>query len=98
MILDDIDPPARVILERYGFDHEVFERLRQRVAVGDLTTETNIVQGSVEPLQDEDRTSLPASGAPGHAEVRSAASRLWRAAWSPRSCSPAGWRPISVVS
>lgn len=47
------------ILERYGFDAELFEELRARVASGDLSPQSNLVRGELEPLADEELARLP---------------------------------------
>lgn len=47
------------ILERYGFDEQLFEELRAKVASGELSKESNLVQGRLEPLADEELTQLP---------------------------------------
>ena len=47
------------ILERYGFDEELFEELRARVANRELSRESNVVRGELEPLADEELTQLP---------------------------------------
>ena len=47
------------ILQRYGFDEERFEELRQRVASGELSRESNIVRGGVEPLREDELVRLP---------------------------------------
>ena len=36
MILDDVDPETRRVLERFEFDAETFEALRARVSAGEL--------------------------------------------------------------
>jgi UTP--glucose-1-phosphate uridylyltransferase len=48
------------ILERYGFDEERFEELRRKVASGELSPESNIVRGTLEPLGDDDLVHLSA--------------------------------------
>jgi len=47
------------ILEQYGFDQVRFEELRQRVARGELSAESNVVRGTVEPLREDELTALP---------------------------------------
>jgi UTP--glucose-1-phosphate uridylyltransferase len=47
------------ILERYGFDEQLFEELRSRVASGELSEEANLVRGELEPLQESDLARLP---------------------------------------
>jgi UTP--glucose-1-phosphate uridylyltransferase len=48
------------ILERYGFDEQRFEELRRKVVSGELSPESNIVRGSIEPLAHDDLVRLPA--------------------------------------
>ena len=62
MKLDEIDAGTRALLDRYGFDAELFESLRARVAAGDLTPDANVVTGRVEPPRDEDVVRLPEPG------------------------------------
>src|SRR5581483_7636298 len=59
-------PPAAVpllsvddILARYGFDEELFEELRARVASGELSQEANYVRGKLEPLAEDELAELP---------------------------------------
>ena len=49
VILDEVDPASRAILEAHGFDAETFERLRRELADGTLRDRGNVVQGIVEP-------------------------------------------------
>ena len=49
VILDEVDPGSRAILEAHGFDAEAFERLRRELADGTLRGRGNVVQGVVEP-------------------------------------------------
>ena len=72
MILDEVDGETRALLERYGFDRAVFESLRARVAAGELSPASNIVQGVVEPPDDAELTALPARGAEQWATARDA--------------------------
>ena len=62
MILDEVDADTRGLLDRYGFDPVGFEALRARVASGELSQASNVVQGSVEPPHERDLTPLPARG------------------------------------
>jgi UTP--glucose-1-phosphate uridylyltransferase len=59
MILDEVDPRTRALLERYRFDAAGFESLRARVAAGELSPDSNVVRGTVEPPRDDDLTPLP---------------------------------------
>ncbi|HZD86479.1 MAG TPA: UTP--glucose-1-phosphate uridylyltransferase [Gaiellaceae bacterium] len=47
------------ILDRYGFDERRFEELRRRVASGELSRESNLVRGRIEPLGEEEIVQLP---------------------------------------
>lgn len=58
----DLDVETRATLDRYGFDEAAFERLRARVARGDLSPESNVVTGPVEPPAPGDVTVLPSPG------------------------------------
>ena len=70
MILDEVDPETRDLLERYGFDAERFEALRTRVADGSLSAAGNALTGVVEPVTSDDLTLLSAPGEPGYARMR----------------------------
>ncbi len=72
MIVEELDPETQEILERFGFEPELFEELRTRVAAGELSPESNVVQGVIEPPAPEDLTRLPAPGEPGYDEARAA--------------------------
>ena len=62
MILDEVDPEGRSILERHGFDAEEFERLRAGLLDGTRTVRGNAIGGLVEPPSASDLTELPAPG------------------------------------
>jgi UTP--glucose-1-phosphate uridylyltransferase len=68
----DVDRETSALLERFGFDEPLFESLRARVAAGELSPESNVVQGSVEPPRESDLTPLPEPGESGYAEARAA--------------------------
>jgi UTP--glucose-1-phosphate uridylyltransferase len=57
------------ILERYGFDEQLFEGLRARVASGELSEGANLVRGELEPLHDDDVARLPEEAEPAFAGV-----------------------------
>ncbi len=67
-----VDAETRETLERFGFDEELFEALRGRVAAGELSPESNVVRGELEPPTADDITPLPAPGAAGYDEARAA--------------------------
>jgi len=57
-----VDAETRSVLDRYGFDEQLFESLGGRIAAGELSPESNIVRGEIEPPTAEDVTPLPAPG------------------------------------
>jgi len=57
----DVDTATRAMLDRYGFDESLFESLRAKVASGELSPESNIVRGELEPPTAEDVEGLPES-------------------------------------
>jgi UTP--glucose-1-phosphate uridylyltransferase len=69
-VLDDLDRATRALLDRYGFDAAGFEELRARVASGELSPASNVVQGIVEPPGEGDVIRLAEPGTPAHGEVR----------------------------
>ena len=68
----DVDPGTSALLERFGFDEPLFESLRARVAAGELSLESNVVRGTVEPPPEDDLMQLPAPGDPGYEDARTA--------------------------
>ncbi|HSF60973.1 MAG TPA: UTP--glucose-1-phosphate uridylyltransferase [Gaiellaceae bacterium] len=68
----EVNRDTAVVLERFGFDEVLFERLRARVAAGQLSTATNLVRGSIEAPHPDEVTPLPAPGDAGYDEVRGA--------------------------
>jgi UTP--glucose-1-phosphate uridylyltransferase len=60
-----IDGATRETLARFGFDEPLFERLRERVAGGELSPGSNVVEGSVDPPDPDDLTPLPEPTEPG---------------------------------
>ena len=58
----DVDRETAAVLERFGFDEPLFESLRARVAAGELSPASNVVQGTIEPPRDDDITRLPDPG------------------------------------
>lgn len=67
-----VDREARAVLDRFGFDEPLFESLQARVAAGELSRETNLVRGEIEPPAPTDITHLPAPEEPGFDEARAA--------------------------
>jgi UTP--glucose-1-phosphate uridylyltransferase len=68
----DVDAGTRAVLDRFGFDEQLFDSLRARVASGELTPESNVVRGTIEAPRDEDVTRLPEPGDDGFDEAREA--------------------------
>jgi UTP--glucose-1-phosphate uridylyltransferase len=60
------------ILERYGFDEQVFEELRACVARGELSPRSNLVRGELAPLADDELAQLPDEAEPDFAGVAAA--------------------------
>lgn len=79
MILDEVDPEARAILERSHFDAECFEMLRSGLADGTRTARGNATRGVVEPPFPSDLTALPAPGDQGFDEAVAAGTEALRA-------------------
>jgi UTP--glucose-1-phosphate uridylyltransferase len=71
-MIDGADRELAELLERFGFDETLFEELRKRVARGELSRESNVVEGLLEPPRDDDIVPLPASGEPGYDEAHAA--------------------------
>ncbi|MCZ7587401.1 MAG: UTP--glucose-1-phosphate uridylyltransferase [Gaiella sp.] len=78
MILGDVDAATREVLERFGFDATVFERLRERVRSGELSLASNVVRGRVEPPEADDVTPLPRPGSPAWDAAREAGLEAFR--------------------
>ena len=68
----DLDRETAVVLERFGFDEPQFETLRARVESGELSPESNVIRGSLEPPRPEEITKLPGRGDAGYDETRAA--------------------------
>ena len=66
----DVDRDTAAVLERFGFDEALFESLRARVAAGELSPDSNLIRGSIEPPGEEDLTKLPAPGDAHYDQVR----------------------------
>jgi len=75
-LAQELDAGTREVLDRYGFDAERFEALRERVRSGELTPEANVVRGTVEPPRPEDLVRLPEPGE--DAEARAAGEEALR--------------------
>ena len=66
----DVDRETAAVLERFGFDEALFESLRARVTAGELSSESNLIRGSIEPPDEGDLTRLPAPGDARYDDVR----------------------------
>jgi len=71
-VIDGLDRETAETLERFGFEPDLFETLRARVATGDLSLRSNVVQGVIEPPRAEDLTRLPDPGEDGYDEAHAA--------------------------
>ena len=71
-MIDGLDGQTAETLERFGFEPALFETLRGRVATGDLSPESNVVQGVVQPPRADDLTHLPDPGEPGYEKAHAA--------------------------
>ena len=69
-MIPEVDAATSGVLERFGFDPLVFERLRERVAAGELSPLSNVVVGRVEPPDVGDVKALPEAGSPAREEAR----------------------------
>jgi UTP--glucose-1-phosphate uridylyltransferase len=78
MTLAGVDVETQALLDRFGFDEGLFDTLRRRVASGELSPESNLVRGVVEPPQPEDVTQLPAPGDAGFDEAHARGLELLR--------------------
>ena len=79
MILDELDPETRGLLERFAFDDTLFEALRARVARRELSPESNVVRGVLAPPDPDELTPLPEPGGALHEEAREEGLRALRA-------------------
>ena len=71
-MIDGLDSEIVATLERFGFDLLLFESLQQRVAAGDLSAESNVVRGLLEPPRPQDLTRLSDPEEPAHEEAHAA--------------------------
>jgi len=70
--MNDVDRETAVVLERFGFDEPQFEVLRARVASGELSLDTNLIRGSIEPPSSDEIARLPAPGDADYEATREA--------------------------
>ena len=75
----ELDPGTRATLVRFGFDEAGFEALRARIASGELSTASNVVDGRLEAPSADDLTVLPDPGVPAYDEMKSAGLEALRA-------------------
>jgi UTP--glucose-1-phosphate uridylyltransferase len=68
----EVDAATRAVLDRFGFDEQLFDALRARVASGELTPESNVVHGAIEAPREGDVTRLPEPGDDGFDKAREA--------------------------
>jgi UTP--glucose-1-phosphate uridylyltransferase len=66
----DVDPQTRAILDRFGFDEQRFELLREKVSNGELSAASNVLRGCVEPPRESDLTPMPAPRSGDWARMR----------------------------
>ena len=71
-MIDGVDAELAALLERFGFDEELFETLRAEVASGALSPESNVVRGTIEPPDEDEIARLPEPGEPRHEEAHAA--------------------------
>ena len=79
MILDEVDPGTRSVLERFSFDAEAFDRLRAALVAGTIAPGANVVRGTVEAVTPDDLTTLPSPGEAGFDEAVAAGTEALRA-------------------
>jgi UTP--glucose-1-phosphate uridylyltransferase len=71
-MIEGVTPEIQRTLDRFGFDAALFEELRSRVVSGELSPETNLLQGVIEPTRPEDVMRLPGPGDEAYQDVRQA--------------------------
>ena len=79
MILDELDDETRALLERFAFDPNRFDELRDKVRSGTLSAATNVVTGDVEPPEASDVMHLPSDGSTEWQAAREAGLEALRA-------------------
>jgi UTP--glucose-1-phosphate uridylyltransferase len=72
---DAIDPALSAMLDRYGFDRTLFERLRQRLRAGRDSAQDNVLRGRLEPPAPEDLYRLPPRSSREFADLTAAGER-----------------------
>jgi UTP--glucose-1-phosphate uridylyltransferase len=71
-VIEGVDANVAAVLDEFGFDEQLFDLLRARVATGELSPESNLIRGAIEPPAEEELTPLPGPGEPGHEAARAA--------------------------
>lgn len=71
-MIEGVDLATAEVLERFGFDEALFERLREKVATGELSPASNLIEGEIEPPRADDLLRLPAEGEERYEEVHAA--------------------------
>lgn len=61
-MVSGVDEQTQAILQRFGFDEETFETLRERLRRGEAGPEANRIRGEVTPPTEQDIVPLPALG------------------------------------
>jgi UTP--glucose-1-phosphate uridylyltransferase len=67
-----VDRETQATLDRFGFDETLFDTLRAKVAAGELSTESNVIRGTIEPPTADDVTRLPVPGGAEYDAARTA--------------------------
>ena len=67
-----VDSETQATLDRFGFDETLFDTLRAKVAAGELSVESNVIRGTIEPPTADDVIALPAPGATAYEAARTA--------------------------
>ena len=71
-MIDAVDPGVAAVLEEFGFDEPQFDRLRARVASGELSPESNVDPRRARAAVRGELTPLPLPGEPGYESARAA--------------------------
>jgi UTP--glucose-1-phosphate uridylyltransferase len=71
-VIENLDNATAALLERFEFDELQFERLRAKVASGELSPASNLIRGAIEPPHQDDVVRLPAGGETRYDEARAA--------------------------
>jgi UTP--glucose-1-phosphate uridylyltransferase len=66
---DPLDPKTQALLATYGFDRDLFERLRAAMLRGELSAAANRIQGTLAPPAAAEVAVLPARQGAAHDEL-----------------------------